>query len=59
MPVSSILDYLSSGLTYEALLKEFSFLEKEDIMQALAFSSTLMEDNFIASILNHEIFTLC
>ncbi|MBC7568232.1 MAG: DUF433 domain-containing protein [Spirosoma sp.] len=38
-PVSSLLDYLSSGMTYDELLAEFTFLEKDDILQALSFSS--------------------
>lgn len=47
MPVASILDYLSSGMSYKQLLKEFPFLEKQDIFECLAFSATLMQDNFI------------
>ena len=39
MPVSSILNYLSSGMSNEELLKEFPFLEKEDILEALSFSA--------------------
>ena len=46
MPVATILDYLSSGMTTDELLKEFSFLEKEDINEALAFSSLMMQDQY-------------
>ena len=46
MPVASVLDYLSSGMTTDELLKQFSFLEKEDIREALAFSALMMQDQF-------------
>ena len=45
-PVTSLLAYLSSGMTYEELLKEFSFLEREDILDSLSFSSEMLHDNF-------------
>lgn len=45
-PVTSLLAYLSSGMTYEELLKEFPFLEREDILEALSFSSEMLHDNF-------------
>jgi uncharacterized protein (DUF433 family) len=37
-PVSSILDYLASGMTIDAFLSEFDYLTREDVLQALAFS---------------------
>ncbi len=46
MPVATILDYLSSGMSIDDLLKEFNFLEKDDIYEALAFSSLMMQDQF-------------
>ena len=39
MPVSSVLDYLASGMTIEEILACFNYLEREDIYQALAFAS--------------------
>lgn len=39
MPVASILSYLSSGMTIEDILKEWSELELEDIYQALGYAS--------------------
>ena len=45
-PVTSLLAYLSSGMTYETLLNEFPFLERDDILEALSFSSDMMHDNF-------------
>ena len=47
MPVSSILDYLSSGMTNDEILAEFPFLELEDILEALSFSSLLLQDRSI------------
>ncbi|GAB4020858.1 hypothetical protein GCM10028773_27490 [Spirosoma koreense] len=45
-PVTSLLAYLSSGMTYEELLNEFPFLEREDILEALSFSSEMLHENF-------------
>jgi len=47
MPVASILDYLSSGMTVPDLLIEFPFLEADDIKEALAFSASILQDSFI------------
>ncbi len=46
-PVSTLLGYLSGGTPMEGLLKEFPFLEKEDIYEALAFAAAMMEDRFL------------
>ncbi len=37
MPVVSVLNYLSSGMTVDDILKEWPELEKEDIYQALGY----------------------
>ena len=47
MPVSSLLDYLSSGMTIEQLIGEFNWLTREDVLEALAFSSQMIQDRFI------------
>jgi len=47
MPVASILDYLGSGMTVNQLIHEFSFLENEDVSEALAFSASMLQDSFI------------
>ena len=44
IPVSSILAYLAGGMSIENLLKEFHWLEQEDILQVLAFSASVMND---------------
>ena len=46
MPVATVLDYLSSGMTSDELLKEFDFLERADIHEALGFSALMMQDQF-------------
>ncbi|MFD2572786.1 DUF433 domain-containing protein [Spirosoma soli] len=45
-PVSSLLAYLSSGMTYDGLLSEFPFLERDDMFDALSFSSEMLHDTF-------------
>jgi uncharacterized protein (DUF433 family) len=47
MPVSSILDYLSGGMSVEEILLEFPYLEREDIAEALAFSADILHDRYI------------
>ena len=41
IPVSSVLDYLAGGMTIADFLKEFHWVEQEDVLQALAFSATI------------------
>lgn len=45
MPVSSILSYLSSGMTVDEFLQEFQQLTKEDVMEAIAFAGAMMDDH--------------
>ncbi len=47
IPVASILQYLSSGLTPEEILKEWPELELEDIHQALAYAAWAVEERII------------
>ncbi len=47
MPVSSILSYLSSGMSLHDFLSEFKNLTKEDVMEAIAFAALMSEDKFI------------
>ncbi|MEK7398135.1 MAG: DUF433 domain-containing protein [Candidatus Poribacteria bacterium] len=39
MPVTSVLSYLSSGMTIEEMLSEWPELELEDIYQALGYAA--------------------
>jgi uncharacterized protein (DUF433 family) len=47
MPVASILNYLSSGMTMDDILREWPELEREDINQALAYAAWMMEDRLL------------
>lgn len=47
MPVASILAYLASGMTTEEFVKEFNWITKEDVLEAMAFASVMMQDNFM------------
>lgn len=37
-PVTTLLDYLAGGMNVEQLLRDFSFLEKEDVLAAMSFA---------------------
>lgn len=39
IPVSSVLAYLAGGMSIDGFLTEFYWLEREDVLQALAFSA--------------------
>jgi uncharacterized protein (DUF433 family) len=47
MPVSSLLGYLSSGMTVEEILSEWPELEREDVYQALAYAASALEERII------------
>ena len=47
MPVTSILAYLSGGMSIEEMLDDWPELEREDIYQALGFAAVLMEEKVI------------
>ena len=47
MPVTSILSYLSSGMTIDEILKEWPELELEDIYQALGYAALTMEERTV------------
>jgi uncharacterized protein (DUF433 family) len=47
MPVSSLLTYLSSGMTSEEILSEWPELEREDLYQALAYAASALEERII------------
>jgi uncharacterized protein (DUF433 family) len=46
-PVATLLGYMASGMTIEEILDDFPFLEKEDILEGLAFAALALEDKFI------------
>jgi uncharacterized protein (DUF433 family) len=47
MPVASILSYLSSGMSIDEILKEWSELEREDIYEALGYAALTMEERIV------------
>ena len=42
IPVSSILAYLAGGMSIDEFLKEFYWVEREDVLQVLAFSANIL-----------------
>jgi uncharacterized protein (DUF433 family) len=42
-PVETILELLSSGMTYDEILADYEDLEREDILAALAFAARLSQ----------------
>lgn len=47
MPVATLLASMAGGMTMPQILKEWPFLEKEDILQALAYAALEAEERFI------------
>jgi uncharacterized protein (DUF433 family) len=47
IPVASVLAYLAGGMSIDEFLKEFYWLEREDVLESLAFSSSMMNDRLI------------
>jgi len=44
-PVENVLEWLSSGMSIEAILADYEDLEREDILAALAFAARLAHVN--------------
>lgn len=47
MPVASVLAYLSGGMTMDELLKEFDWLSREDVLEAIAFAAGAVDYRII------------
>jgi len=47
MPVSSVLSYLSSGMSQEEILRDWPELEADDIREALAYASEALEERVL------------
>jgi uncharacterized protein (DUF433 family) len=43
MPVASVLAYISSGMTVDDFIKEFNWISREDVLQAMAFASGMLD----------------
>ncbi len=48
IPVSSVLAYLAGGMSIDKFLEEFHWVEREDVLQALAFSANMLNDRIIS-----------
>ena len=46
-PVVTLIGYLAGGMTFEQILEDFSFLERGDILEALAFATSTMDDQYM------------
>ena len=49
MRVTDVLDLLSHGASHEEILKDYSFLEPEDILAAIAYASRLTDHVVLTS----------
>ncbi len=47
IPVSSVLAYLAGGMSVDEFLKEFYWVQREAVLEALAFSAQTMNDRHI------------
>ena len=47
--VYDVLGYLASGMTYEEVLNDFSYLTKEDILACLAYAAERERETVITS----------
>ena len=47
IPVASLLAYLAAGMSVDEIVKEFNWISKEDIFEAIAFASAMMQDKFV------------
>jgi uncharacterized protein (DUF433 family) len=48
IPISSILSYLSAGMTVNEILKEWPELDIDDIYQALGYAAWVMEERVVS-----------
>ncbi len=49
--VEVILDLLSSGMTNQEILEDYSELQEEDILACLAFAAKLLRVKFVSAVL--------
>ncbi len=47
IPVTTVLAFLSGGMSIEEMLMQWPELEREDIYQALGFAAALMEEKVV------------
>lgn len=49
-PVATLLGYLAGGMSQEDLIQDFPFLEKADILEALAFAALSMDERYLPGV---------
>lgn len=47
-PVTTLIGYLAGGMSFNEILADFPFLEKEDILEALAFAALSMDEQYMS-----------
>jgi uncharacterized protein (DUF433 family) len=47
-PVYQVVDLVAAGNSFEKILEDFPFLEREDIRQALAYAARLAREEWIS-----------
>jgi uncharacterized protein (DUF433 family) len=47
MPVASVLAYISGGMSIDDFLKEFNWISREDVLQAISFASGMIDYRII------------
>ena len=50
MPVATIVGMVAEGMSEEEILKDFPYLEKEDITQALRFAAATLQQREMPTI---------
>ena len=43
-PVSKVLDLMSSGMTHKEILRDYPYLEEEDLCQALKYAAWVLQE---------------
>ena len=51
-PVADVLGYLAAGMTFDEILADFPYLEKEDIVAALEYAQNKVNHSIITVQLN-------
>lgn len=46
-PVSKVLDLLAAGMSIEEILKDYPYLEREDILQAIKYSAWIIQEEIV------------
>ncbi len=46
-PVSKVLDLLATGMSIEEILKDYPYLEREDILQAIKYSAWIIQEEIV------------